>query len=157
MDKNAILISVACIYKDKRGKRQWVIVKEEKDTEWELPRVLVRKTESSARGSIRMAGEMLGLDIKVLEEAGRAGGITTVNGKTVSQRHLYYLAQIREEVGEVIGFEEFEWLEYAKAIRRLPAKRDQQMLRAANTELKAWEKREKEKEKLQPKELTESK
>ncbi len=144
MDKNTVLISVACIYRDKGKKREWLITKQEEDSDWELPRIAARKTESTARASIRMAGEQLGMTVKVLEEAGRAGGITTMGGKTVPQRHLYYLARLKAATGEAIAFEATEWLPYANAVRRLTAKRDRQMLKGAREELEKWLKRKKE-------------
>jgi hypothetical protein len=147
MNKNLVLISIAIIYRDHRGKRQWLITKQEEDSDWELPRIAVRKGESSARASLRMSGEQLGLTTKVLEEAGRAGGVTTVNGKTLPQRQLYYLLRLRAETGEPIAFAEAKWFEYAMAVRKLSAKRDRQMIKAARAELKRWKKRKKEEKK----------
>jgi hypothetical protein len=138
MDKNLILISVAIIFREFRGKKQWLIVKQNEDSDWELPRIVVRKGESSARAALRMSGEQLGMATKVLEEAGRAGGITTVNNKTVPVRQLYYLVRQRAATGEVIGFAEAAWLEYAQAVRKLTQKRDRQMIKAAREELRKW-------------------
>ncbi len=143
MNKNLILISGAIVYKDSRGKRRWFVIKVADENKWEFPKTLVRKAESSARGSLRMMGEQGGMTTQVLEEAGRAGGVTTMNGKTFPQRHLYYLLKWLS-AGEPIGFEKSIWLEYAKALRKLATKREQTMLRQANKELKAWEKRQKE-------------
>ena len=136
--ENIILVSVACLFREYRGKRQWFVAKQEKDSEWELPRIVARKAESSARAGIRMMGEQMGITVQVLEEAGRAGGVIRVNGKSVPQRHLYYLMIQRDASGEVLAFADHEWLPYAKAVRRLPAKRDRQMLKAARAELKVW-------------------
>ena len=138
MNKNMVLISVACIFKNSRGKQFWLVAKPKEDADWELPRVAVRKAESSARASIRMAGEQLGVTAKVLEEAGRAGGAALVNNKTVPQRHLYYLLIHEGESGEPLMFNKIAWLEYAKAVRKLTQKRDRQMLKAAREELKVW-------------------
>jgi len=149
MDKNLVLVSTPIIFKEWRGKTMWFITKQEKESPWELPKIAVRKAESSARASIRLAGEQLGMDAKVLEEAGRAGGTTSVNGKVLAQRQLYYLMRLRDASGEVLGFEDSAWLDYASAVRKLSAKRDKQMLKGARKELVAWSKREKEKEKLQ--------
>jgi hypothetical protein len=149
MDKNLVLVSVSIIYRDNKGKKQWLITKQTEDSDWELPRILVRKAESSARASLRMAGEQLGMTTKVLEEAGRAGGVTTVNNKTLPQRQIYYLVRMRVATGEVIGFEDYAWLEYAKAVRKLTQKRDRQMIKSAREEHKRWLKRKKEAKKLQ--------
>ncbi len=118
---------------------------EGEDGKWEIPKVPVRRTESSPRAAIRMMAEKGGMDAKVLEEAGRAGGSTTINGKTVPQRHLYYL-MIQTAAGEVLGFKDYKWLEYAKAIRKLSSKREKMMMRQARRELRKWEREQKSKE-----------
>ena len=146
MDKNTVLISVACLFKEGRGPDKWLVAKQEEDSGWELPKIASRKAESTARGAIRMCGEQLGVNTQVLEEAGRAGGVTSINKRVVPQRHLYYLMILLETSGESIEFYESKWLEYAKAIRKLPIKRDRQMLKAAKEELVRWRKRQ---EKLQ--------
>lgn len=147
MDKNLVLVSGAIVFKEGRGKRRWFIVKQtgDEDEEWEIPKVPVRKTESSPRAAIRIMGEKGGMDAKVLEEAGRAGGSTTINGKTVPQRHLYYL-MMQTAAGEVLGFEDYKWLEYAKAVRKLSSKRERLMIRQARQELGKWQKEHKNKE-----------
>ncbi len=94
-----------------------------------------------------------GFAAKVLEEAGRRGGAVKINDKPVPQRTLYYL-MVFETGGEVLGFEEHKWLEYAKAVRLLKSKQDQQMLRAAN-KLKKKLDRERKKEEAKEKLLAE--
>ena len=130
------------MFKKSRGKKYWLIAKETEENEggeWELPKVTVRKNESSVRASIRNMGEKGGMNARVLEEVGRAGGSTTVNGKSVAQRHIYYL-MVQIAAGEILGFDKTEWLEYGKAVRKLHTKREQQFLRNANKELKKWQK-----------------
>jgi ADP-ribose pyrophosphatase YjhB (NUDIX family) len=139
-NKNLVLISGACLFKETRGKRRWFIVKQTDEDGWEVPKVLVRKGESSVRAALRMIGEKGGITARVLEEAGRAGGVTTTNGKTLPQRHIYYLMLTKLAADETIGFPEFAWLEYAKATRKLNSKREKQMLKAANEVLKKWKK-----------------
>lgn len=142
MDKNTVLISVACLFKEVRGgKRKWMSVQPEEGSQWELPRIAVRKGESSARASIRMCGEQLGINAQVLEEAGRAGGITTVGKKTLPQRTLYYLLIERDAAEEVLAFYDSKWLDYAKTVRNLPTKRDRQMIKAARVEQRKWKKK----------------
>lgn len=138
MDKNLVIISGAVVYKDSRGKRYWFITKYSDDDKWEIPKTAVRRTESSARAALRMMGEQGGMTTTVLEEAGRSGGVTTINGKTLPQRHNYYLMR-HDLSGEAVGFEKSMWLEYAKAVRKLSLKREQQMLRQARKELQGWE------------------
>src|SRR6266540_2481343 len=95
--KNTVLVSVGAIFKDSEGKRKWLLVKRNGEGDWELPRITVRKTESSARAAIRMVGEQLGANAQILEEVGRSGGVATVNGRSISQRHRYYLMKIKSE------------------------------------------------------------
>jgi 8-oxo-dGTP pyrophosphatase MutT (NUDIX family) len=139
MNNNLVLISAAIIFKNKGKKRRWFIVKQTDEGKWEFPKAIVRKAESSVRAILRATGEKGAMTIKVLEEAGRAGGITTINGKTVPQRHLYYLAVLLSASEEPIGYPEHLWLEYAKAVRKLASKRERTMLKQARKVLKKWE------------------
>jgi ADP-ribose pyrophosphatase YjhB (NUDIX family) len=88
-----------CIFRENRGTLKWFLVKHNGEEEWEIPKVLVRKGESSVRAVLRMMGEKGNMTTRVLEEAGRFGGITTVNGKKLPQRHIYYLMLERARSG----------------------------------------------------------
>jgi ADP-ribose pyrophosphatase YjhB (NUDIX family) len=138
MNNNLVLVSAVIIYKNQGKGRRWFIVRHSEDGGWEIPKAVVRKVESSVRAVIRMMGEQGGMSIKVLEEAGRAGGVTRVNNKILPQRHIYYLATHLSSEGEVIGFEEHAWLDYAKAVRKLSSKRERMMLKQARKELIKW-------------------
>lgn len=135
-----VLAAGAIVFKEGRGKSYWLITKQAENDEWEIPKVVVRKGESSVRAAMRMMGEKGGMTTQVLEEAGRAGGVTTINGKTLPQRYLYYLMLLKEPSGEAIGFAAHKWLEYAKAVRKLSSKREQTMLRQARKEYRIWKK-----------------
>ncbi len=134
-----ILIGGAVIFRDYRGKRQYLMIKT-KDGDWEIPKVTVRKGESSVRAVLRMAGEQGGMTTKVLEEAGRAAGNTVVNGKPIIQKYYYYVMMQRSGSGEMIGFDEYKWMEAGDAIKKLALKREKDMLRLAREVLKEWEK-----------------
>jgi len=140
MNKNLVLVSAAVVFKEKNRKTSWFLSRQKDSQEWEIPKVLVRKGESSVRAALRMMGEKGGMTTKVLEEAGRAGGVTTINGKTLSQRYIYYLMLLRSDSNEAIGFEKYEWLDYAKATKALSSKREKAMLRQAKEVLKSWKK-----------------
>jgi len=133
IDKNTVLISGACLFREVRGKRQWFLVKQTKAGEWEIPKVLTRKGESSVRAALRISA-------RVLEEAGRAGGATTINGKTLPQRHIYYLMLTKTTPVESIGFPESAWLDYSNAVKKLSSKREKQMLKSAREVLEKWKK-----------------
>lgn len=133
------MISGAIIFRDNRGRRKFLVVKSKDEEDWEIPKVTVRRGESSVRAAIRMTGEQAGMDVRVLEEAGRFSGVATVNGKTIPQKHLYYL-MLQKSGGEILGFEKFEWLEYEKASKKIGAKKEKEMLKNAKAVLKEWEK-----------------
>jgi len=140
MNNNLVLTSVAVIFKNKEKKRRWFIVKQTDGGNWEFPKAIVRKTESSVRAILRATGEKGVMTIKVLEEAGRSGGITTVNGKIVPQRHLYYLVILLTAPEEPISYPEHAWLEYSKVVRKLVSKRERTMIKQARKVLAKWEK-----------------
>jgi hypothetical protein len=130
-DSNIFLVSAGVCFKKTRGRIYWFIVRQGEKGEWEIPKINVRRGESSVRASIRMMAEKGGMNAQVLEEVGRAGGAALVNGQSVPQRILFYL-MIYKDGGEVIGFTQHAWLEYRKASKELVGKRDKQMLRDAN-------------------------
>lgn len=148
MDDDTVLIGCAIIFKGEGKNTMWLITQKKEDSDWELPRQRARKkSESTAKAAIRLAGEQFGMSAKVLEEAGRAGGVTTINGETKPQRTLYYLMILKSADGEVVGYHDHAWLSYASAVRKLPSKRDRKMIKSARKELRAWQKREEEKKK----------
>lgn len=136
MKAKLILVGIGVVYKKTNGKTRWFIVKQGRDTEnWELPKSTARRGESSVRAIIRLLAEQGGMRAKVLEEVGRTGGAALIGGNSVPQKNLYYLI-INKEGNEVLGFEDYEWIEYGKAVKKLATKRDQNMLRAGNKLLK---------------------
>lgn len=163
MNRDLVLISGAIVYRATKGKKRWFLAKQSgKDGDWEIPKMIARKAESTARAAMRLMLEQMDMDTQVLEEAGRAGGSSTINGKVVSQRHLYYIMLFKEkeeeEEGEeekgkkeereeiVIGFDDHGWFEYAQAVRLLRSKRERLMIKQGRKELRKWEKAEKNKE-----------
>lgn len=135
-----ILIGGAVVFRDQRGKRQFLVVKPKEDAGWEIPKVTVRRGESSVRAVIRMTGEQGGMTARVLEEAGRGTGTTVVNGKSVPQKFLYYLMLQKAGTTEIMGMGDYKWLEYGKASQKLSLKRDKDMLKGGRDVLKEWEK-----------------
>jgi ADP-ribose pyrophosphatase YjhB (NUDIX family) len=135
INKNLVLVGGACIFKEVRGSMKWFVIKQNGEDKWEIPKVLVRKGESSVRGVLRMMGEKANMTTRVLEEVGRFGGVTTVNGKKLPQRHIYYLMLAKAASSEAIGFSESAWVEYPKMIKMLSSKREKGVVKAASTEL----------------------
>ena len=140
MNKNTILVSGAVVFDEKIDKCLFLLVGQTSDGSWEFPKVIVRKGESSVRASLRLMGEKGGMSTTVLEEVGRSGGVVTINGKTIPQRHIYYLMILRSSVIEVIGFEDILWAEYSLALKKLTSKREKLMLKQAKQIYKVWKK-----------------
>ncbi len=135
-----ITIGGAIVFRENRGKRQFLIVKAKEDGDWEIAKVIVRKGESSVRSVIRLTGEQGGMTARVLEEAGRSTGTTILNGKAIPQKYYYYILLQRGGPSELIGFVAFKWLELADAIKKVTLKREKEMFRLAREVLKQWEK-----------------
>lgn len=140
MKDNTLLVGAATIYKQpKRKEDQWFVVKTSEEGDWELPKTVVRRGESSVRSVIRLTQEQGSMRTKVLEEVGRASGAGRVNGKAVNQKYIYYLMHCKD-VGEIMGFSEYMWVDHKKALKMLTLKRDQNMLKEAKSILKNYEK-----------------
>lgn len=135
-----ILIGGAIIFRDNRGKRQFLVVKQKEGDDWEIPKVTVRKGESSVRAVIRLTGEQAGMTAKVLEEAGRATGSTIINAKSIPQKYYYYLMMLKAGGSDAIGFNDVQWLEYAAVVKKVALKREKDMFKSAKDVLKEWEK-----------------
>ena len=135
-----VLIGGAVVFRENRGKKQFLLVKQKDQKDWEIAKVTVRKGESSVRSVIRLTGEQGGMSARVLEEAGRATGNAIVNGKSISQKYYYYLMLVKGGPSELIGFDEAKWLEYTEATKKLVLKREKDMLKGAKDVLKEWEK-----------------
>jgi ADP-ribose pyrophosphatase YjhB (NUDIX family) len=141
MKENAVLISGAVVFKKlKNGKEQWLLIKQPQDSEWEIPKVAVRKGESSVRAVIRYMAESGGMNARVLEEVGRVGGSITINKKVLPRRLIYYL-MIQKSSGEVLGFEDVMWLNLKKAQKKLSTKKEVEILKQADNVLKEWVKK----------------
>jgi 8-oxo-dGTP pyrophosphatase MutT (NUDIX family) len=135
-----VTIGGALILRENRGKRQFLLCKNKDQADWEVPKVTVRKGESSVRSVIRLTGEQGGMAARVLEEAGRASGNITVNGKVIPQKFYYYLMYNKNGSSELLGFDEVKWFEYADAVKKVPTKREKEMLKGGRDVLKEWEK-----------------
>jgi len=135
---NNISIGGAVVYKEGRGKRYYWIVAD-KDGNWEIPKVTVRRGESSVRAVIRMTSEIVGMNAKILEEVGRHSAVVLVNGKATPQKIYYYLLFLKA-VEEIMGFEKYQWMDFKKATKALELKREKDALKNAEELIKKWEK-----------------
>lgn len=135
-----MLIGGAIIFRDHRGKRQFLFIKEKDSNAWEFPKIVVRKGESSVRAVIRLMGEQASISSKVLEEAGRYAASAVVNGKAMQQKYYYYLMLLKATSGEIIGLPEYKWLEYGEGLKKLEQKREKDIFKDTKEILKTWEK-----------------
>jgi ADP-ribose pyrophosphatase YjhB (NUDIX family) len=140
MNKNLVLVAGAIVFREQHDKPEWFLNKHQEGDVWEIPKVTVRKGESSVRAALRMMGEKAFMATRVLEEAGRAGGAANINGKAVSQRHIYYLMLSKSSPKESVGFPGAEWFDYSQAVKKLNSKREKTMLKVANEMYKKWKK-----------------
>lgn len=139
-NNKTVLVAGAIVFRDHNGKTQWLIVKESPDDEWEIAKSIVRKGESSVRAVLRLLGQKASMTARVLEEAGRSGGVSTVNGKTVPRRFIYYVMLTKSQAQEAIGFAEVAWLEYKDAAKKIVSKKEQGMLKDSYEYYKKWKK-----------------
>jgi 8-oxo-dGTP pyrophosphatase MutT (NUDIX family) len=134
-----VSIGGAIVFRDNRKKRLFLLVKTNEGGDWEIPKVTVRRGESSVRAVIRMTGEQGGITARVLEEAGRFTTSIVVNGNAVSQKLYYYLMLQKGGPSEMIGFHEFKWFEASDVVSKLASKKEKEMFKLGREVLKEWE------------------
>ena len=141
------LVAGIVAYRDKKGGTEWFVIKTAESSGWELPKMDVRRGESSARAAIRLMDDF-GESARILEEAGRATVSTTSNGESVDQKLIFYL--MRRGIGGMVAIKKVDgkWIPYASAKRSLALVREQRILQQANAVLKTWTRKEKLKNRL---------
>ena len=80
------------------------------------------------------------MSARVLEEAGRSAGMIVLNGKSIPQKFYYYLMLQKGGSSDLIGFNQFKWVEYGDAVKKVTLKKDKEMFKLAKDVLKEWEK-----------------
>ncbi len=139
-DKKSVLVASAIVFRDNNGKIQCFIVKESPETDWEFPKTVVRKGESSVRAALRMLGQKAAMSARVIEEAGRSNGVFTVNGKVSTKRLIHYITITKSFASETIGFTEDAWLAYKDAVKKLTSKKEQTLLKDSYEYYNLWKK-----------------
>lgn len=135
---NLMLVAGAAVFrKAKNGRISWFLVRDSQSKRWEMPKALVRKGESSVRTILRVMGEQGGMNCRIIEEAGRIEDKVEINGKSTGRRIIYYLV-LEKSAGEVLGFEEYAWVDFSLALRKLGWEREKQILKSAKDELEKW-------------------
>jgi 8-oxo-dGTP pyrophosphatase MutT (NUDIX family) len=134
-----VSIGGAVVFRDNRGKRQYLLVKTKEDGGWEIPKVTVRRGESSVRSVIRLTAEQGGISARILEEAGRYTASVVINGIPISQKYYYYLMFQKSGPSELIGFQAYKWLEPSDVLKKLDSKKEKEMFKSGRDVLKEWE------------------
>lgn len=135
---NEILVGVAVIFRQGRGKKFFLLSKNQEGN-WEFLKTNVRRGESSVRSVIRYVSEQGNMATRVLDEVGRANGAGTVSNRSVTYRYMYYLMLFKAGA-EIAGLGEISWFNKEQAFKKLNLKREKDMLKTANTMIKDWEK-----------------
>lgn len=132
-----ILVAGSAVCKQRAGKTYWLLVRPGKEDSLQLPKVIVRRGESSVRAAIRSVSEMAGIRGKVLEEAGRTTVFSTRDGKSLFRRIIYYLMQQRGKDENAPTARVF-WSEFIRARSKLSSL-EQRILAQARTTLTEWQ------------------
>lgn len=136
---NQVFVGGALVFKD-TGRRHLFLITKGKAGDWEIPKATARRGESSVRAAIRLTGEQMGMDARVLEEVGRATGAVTVNGRVINQK-IYYYIMIYKSAGEIMGFEDTKWFDFVQAKKSVSLKKEKEALDGARRFLKEWAKK----------------
>ncbi len=135
---NLILVAGSVVFrKAKNGRVSWFLIKDPQNKRWELPKSLVRKGESSVRTVLRVMGEQGGMNCKIIDEVDRIEDEVDYNGKKSPRRIVYYLV-IEKSAGEVLGFEEFAWVDFSSGLRKLGLAREKEVFKKAKKQLENW-------------------
>lgn len=140
-----MLVSAAIIFKEVRGKRKYLIVKTKDSKNWEIPKVIVRRGESSVRAVLRLTGEQCAMSARILEEVGRHSQSVVLNGRAVNQKYYFYLLMQRFGGDEILSFDETSWVDLPSAAKKVTDKKDKEMFNNTKDVLKIWEKEKKHK------------
>lgn len=129
------LVAGATLFKRRNGLPVWLVVKTDSKGQWELPKGLVRRGESSVGSILRAMREDAGLIMEVLEEAGR----TTIS----AEKAIFYLGERISAIPAENVYKQEKWLPYMQAKKSLGLEREKKMLVQANEVLKEWTRRQK--------------
>lgn len=146
-------VTGAILFRDKRGKKQYLLVKTKDSKDWEIPKTIVRRGESSVHAVLRLTGEQCAMSTRILEEVGRYNANAVLNGKAVVQKYYYYLMMLRSGGDEILAFDASTWVDLSTAAKKVTDKKEKQMLTDTKGVLKIWEKEKKHKVEAEEEEL----
>lgn len=142
-NNNEVLVGGAIVFKEGKSKKMFLLSKNSSG-DFEIPKTTVRRGESSVRAVIRYTSEQGNMNARVLDEVGRATGTSTVNGRQVTQKYIYYL-MFYKAGAEVMGMGDVTWFDKDQTNRKLTLKREKDMIKTASSMIKEWEKKRKKK------------
>lgn len=142
-DKGEILVGGAVIFKEGKGKKLFLLTKNN-EGEFEILKSIARRGESSVRSVIRYTSEQGNMNTKVLDEVGRSSNAGLLSNKIVTFKYIYYLLHFKAGI-EISGMGDISWYDYATAARKLKSKKEKTMLKTASSMIKEWEKKKKKK------------
>lgn len=132
-----MLVGGAIVFRRAKNSHfDWFLVQED-NKGWEIPKVIVRKGESSVRAVLRIMGEQGGMSCRVLEEVGRIEDNIGINGKKTPRKIIYYLVLGRTG-SEVLGFDKSAWIDFSTALRRVSWEKEKMILKQAKLEFEKW-------------------
>jgi hypothetical protein len=137
VNKSTIFVGVALIAKKRTvGGYSWLLVKTNKESDWEFPKSIAHKGESSVRAVIRMTQEQFFMNATVLEEAGRFTGKASPEEKAYDKMTLYYLFIQKSGGSDISGFAEYKWVEEGQVGKKLESKKEKEVFMVAKKMLK---------------------
>lgn len=140
-----ILVSAAVVYKEPlrkyngKSRTSWLLVKAANDSEWQLPKGVVRRTESSVRAAIRTLSEVAGIRGRVLEEVGKISARSGKNGRILTKRTIYYLIQQRGK-DDIEASSKTVWVDPKNIRGKVKSATEKKMLTEARKVLTEWQK-----------------
>lgn len=136
--EDEVLVSSAVVYKNRGGKNSWLLVKSGEE-EWQLPKSVVRRTESSVRAAIRTLSEMAGIRGRIIEEVGKSSVRSGKGSKALIRRTIFYLMQQRGKDG-IEGTARVVWVDPKNIRGKVKSATERKMLVEARKLLSEWQK-----------------
>lgn len=136
--EDEVLVSSAVVYKSRAGKNSWLLVKTG-DEQWQLPKGVVRRTESSVRAAIRTLSEMAGIRGRIIEEVGKSSVRSGKGSKALVRRTIYYLMQQRGKDG-IEATARVVWVNPNNIRGKVKSATERKMLVEARKLLSEWQK-----------------
>ena len=125
VNKNILYVGTALIAKKRTvNGYTWLLVKTKPESEWEFPKSVARKGESSVRATIRMTQEQFFMNAIVLQEADRFTGKASEEEKALEKMTLFYLMLHKSGGDDISGFTDHKWFDEKALAKKLTSKKE---------------------------------